>query len=153
MVLEVYNLEEMVEFGKKLGQILVGGEIIELIGDVGAGKTTLVKGIAKGLGITDPVQSPSYNINRTYQCRKNGLELSHYDFYRIEQIGVLGDELDEELDDDNKILIIEWSDAAKNVLPEDRMIVRITTIGDTARQLEILASGNDSQKIIDKMEE
>lgn len=71
----------MKDYGERIGRLLKGGECIELVGDVGAGKTTLTKGIANGLGITETVQSPTFSINRTYQARED------YDYTTMTFIG------------------------------------------------------------------
>ena len=101
----IHNENEMKLIGVKIGRLLQGGELIDLIGDVGAGKTTLTKGIALGLGITEEVQSPSFTISRTYEARNN-LTLVHYDFYRLDDPGIMKDTLKETLDDDNCINVI-----------------------------------------------
>ena len=77
----ISSSEDMISFGQELGNSLKGGEVIELIGDVGAGKTTFTKGLAKSLGITDEIQSPTFTISRVYEGTKNNLV--HYDFYRL----------------------------------------------------------------------
>src|ERR1044072_91110 len=94
----VENLQQMISLGTRLGEVLRGGECIELVGDVGTGKTTLTKGIAKGLGVDDEVQSPSFTISRTYPARDE-LELHHYDFYRLSDPGIMRYELAESVDD------------------------------------------------------
>ena len=73
----IKSTTDMIDFGAKLGAELRGGEVIELIGDVGAGKTTFTKGLAKGLAIAETVQSPSFTISLVYDGR---LEIVHYDF-------------------------------------------------------------------------
>ena len=94
----------MIDFGAKLGAELRGGEVIELIGDVGAGKTTFTKGLAKGLAIAETVQSPSFTISRVYDGR---LELVHYDFYRLNNAGVMALELADNLSDAEKVVVID----------------------------------------------
>ena len=73
------GVEETFALGEKLGKSLHGGEVIELVGDIGAGKTALTKGIAKGMGVDDDVQSPTFTISRLYEGR-NRIRLAHYDF-------------------------------------------------------------------------
>src|SRR5689334_12645084 len=107
---------DMRELGKKLGTLLKGGEVIELVGDVGVGKTTLVKGIAEGLGINEDVQSPSFTISRVYAARDD-LWLHHYDFYRLSDPGVMRYELAESIADAKSITIIEWADTVHDILP------------------------------------
>ena len=123
-------------FGTKIGQSLRGGEIFELIGDVGAGKTTFVKGLAVGLEIDDDVQSPSFTINRRYDGR-DGLTLSHYDFYRLNDAGIMSMEISESLNDPKIITVVEWGESVQDVLPADRIIVRIDYLPDEGRDVEL----------------
>src|SRR5690349_10555846 len=101
--------DDMRKLGKKLGTLLKGGEVIELIGDVGAGKTTLVKGIAEGLRVDEDVQSPSFTLSRVYPARDD-LWLHHYDFYRLNDPGVMRYEFAESIADAKSVTIIEWAD-------------------------------------------
>ena len=75
--------QEMLDFGKKIAEEISSG-VIELVGDVGAGKTTFTRGLAEGLGIKEPVTSPSFTISKTYSL-PNGGNLVHYDFYRLQE--------------------------------------------------------------------
>jgi len=129
----------MKKLGASVGQLLRGGEVIELIGDVGAGKTTFVKGLAKGMGIDDTVQSPSFTITQVYETEDN-LRLHHYDFYRLKSAGIMENELDESIHDTRSVTVIEWADSVKDVLPNNRLIISITAPTDTTRRLTF--SGN-----------
>ena len=151
MNFEVQNESEMQQFGEKLGSLLHGGEIIELIGDVGAGKTTLTKAIAKGLKIDEDVQSPSFTISRIYPAR-DGLSLAHYDFYRLSDAGILANELHETLHEAKTITIVEWADIVNGVLPDDRISVIITPLSETARKVNIRAGGHRSQALVGAFE-
>lgn len=148
---EIANLQEMMSFAEKLGKLLFGGELIELVGDVGAGKTTFVKGLALGLDINDNIQSPSFTINRTYDGR-NDLKLSHYDFYRLDSAGIMQNELSEDLDDKNTVTVIEWGEIVNNVLPDDYIQIRIVPTSDEGRMLDISAHGSRYQAIIKELE-
>jgi tRNA threonylcarbamoyladenosine biosynthesis protein TsaE len=128
---------EMKAFGENLGQRLRGGEVIELVGDVGAGKTTLVKGIGHGLKIDDEVQSPSFTISRVYGAR-DGLRLHHYDFYRLGDAGVMSFELAESIAEPDVVTVVEWADTVQDVLPEERCRIEIAYTPDGhGRQLEM----------------
>ncbi|HEU5122057.1 MAG TPA: tRNA (adenosine(37)-N6)-threonylcarbamoyltransferase complex ATPase subunit type 1 TsaE [Candidatus Saccharimonadales bacterium] len=150
MIFEVHDETEMKQFGARLGGLLGGGEIIELIGDVGAGKTTLTKGIADGLAIDEDVQSPSFTISRVYDARDN-LQLAHYDFYRLQDAGIMASELQETLHDPNTITIVEWADIVSGVLSEDRLSIYITPISETARKLELKAGGTKASALMEKL--
>ena len=126
----------MKTYGEVLGRSLKGGEVIELIGDVGAGKTTLVKGIAQGLDIDEDVQSPSFTISRVYDAR-DSLQLRHYDFYRLNDAGIMADELQEAIHDPLAVTIIEWADVVDGVLPDDHQRIVITSPSETTRRLEV----------------
>ena len=140
----------MKEFGKTVGALLSGGEIIELIGDVGAGKTTFVKGLAIGLGITENIQSPSFTINRVYDGRDD-LILSHYDFYRLTDAGIMASELSEVVNDQKTVTVIEWAGAVADILPTDRLSIKITSPTETSRQLVVDSAGQISDKLKEKL--
>lgn len=150
MITEVHSETEMKAFGAKLGALLRGGEIIELIGDVGAGKTTLTKGIAVGFGIDEDVQSPSFTISRVYDAH-DGLQLAHYDFYRLNDAGIMAEELHETANDPQTVTIIEWAQIVAGVLPEDRLTVRITSPSETDRFVEFVAGGEKSKALLEKL--
>lgn len=114
--------EQTEEIAVKIGQHLKGGEVIQLIGDLGGGKTTFVKGLARGLGSSDTVSSPTFTINRIYEGP--GLTLFHFDFYRLNNPGVMTFELNEVLNDPKNVLVIEWSDIVKHLLPEHKLSVK-----------------------------
>jgi tRNA threonylcarbamoyladenosine biosynthesis protein TsaE len=129
---------DMKTLGCKLGEQFRGGEVVELIGDVGAGKTTLAKGVAEGLKVDDDVQSPSFTISRTYQAR-DGLTLEHYDFYRLHEAGVMAHELSESIADPKTVVLVEWAETVASVLPEERIVIRISYHpDDDGRSLEVM---------------
>lgn len=137
----------MKKFGERIGRRLLGGETIELIGDVGAGKTTFTKGLALGLGVEESVQSPSFTISRTYDGR-DGLVLSHYDFYRLNDAGIMTNELKEVAGSHGMITIIEWAGAVAEILPDDRLMIEIVPRNETERELNIKAKGEISGKLL-----
>ena len=145
-VIDVANEAETRLLGEKLGRLLKGGEIIELVGDVGAGKTTFVKGLARGLVIHEAVQSPSFTISRVYDAR-DGLLLAHYDFYRLNDAGIMADELAETTQDTTSITVIEWADIVEGVLPAERLRISFTAPTETTRILKM--TGN--QSLIEKL--
>ncbi|MET0980285.1 MAG: tRNA (adenosine(37)-N6)-threonylcarbamoyltransferase complex ATPase subunit type 1 TsaE [Candidatus Saccharimonadales bacterium] len=149
MIIEVKSEQEMKQFGAKLGAVLGGGEVIELVGDVGAGKTTFTKGVATGMGITETVQSPSFTISRVYDA-PNDLHLVHYDFYRLQDAGIMADELHETLHDAAAITIIEWAGIVDGVLPLDHLTITITSPTETDRRIELTAGGTEAEKLLEK---
>lgn len=125
--------EELIKAGEELGKTLKPPYFIELVGDVGAGKTTFVKGLARGWGIDDEITSPSYTISKCYQ--NNNITLNHYDFYRLDDPGIMSEDLEESLNDPDTITVVEWADIVRNTTPD--MIVKITIKEDGSRELEI----------------
>ncbi len=150
MIIEVGSEAEMKKFGAKLGAILTGGQAIELVGDVGAGKTTLAKGIATGMGIDETVQSPSFTISRVYDA-VSGVRLAHYDFYRLQDAGIMTGELAETAADDSTVTIIEWAGIVEGVLPSDRLTIHITSPGEAERRIELVAGGAGSIELLEQL--
>lgn len=146
MIIEVKDAPEMTTLGKRLAGLLRGSEVIELIGDVGAGKTTLAKGIAEGLGVDEDVQSPSFTISRVYSAR-DGLTLAHYDFYRLDDAGIMKQELGETMKDLHTITIIEWGNVVAGLLPTDRLTLSIVPPTETTRRIIVEAHGPKSLRI------
>lgn len=136
----IQDEKSMNAFGAALGARLHGGEVIELVGDVGAGKTTLTKGIALGMGIDDDVQSPSFTISRVYTT-STGKRLAHYDFYRLSEAGIMKDEIDEDLNDSDTSVVIEWGGSVEDVLPANRLKIMISSTSEDTRRLDF--TGND----------
>ncbi len=150
MNITITGEDEMKAFGERMGRSLQGGECIELIGDVGAGKTTLTKGLATGLTITETVQSPTFTINRTYDS-PGGLRLSHYDFYRLSDAGIMADELAESLEDPQTVIVIEWGAVVAPVLPDDTLRITIESPTESTRTLTLQSSGVASERIIEAL--
>lgn len=136
MIINVNNEEETREFGEKIGQQLKGGQVVELVGDVGSGKTTLTKSIAVGLGVKGIVSSPSFSICQQYECRDN-LSLSHYDFYRLSDAGIMSDELAESVGRNDTVTIIEWGEVVSDILPENKITINISSSSDSSRIIDI----------------
>lgn len=134
---EVTSESAMRALGQAIGKHLRGGEVIELIGDVGAGKTTLTKGIAIGLGVDEDVQSPSFTISRTYQTARPDLLLAHYDFYRLHDPGIMASELDEVVNDKGVVTVVEWAEIVNDVLPDGHVRMIIIPTSETARRVVI----------------
>lgn len=137
----------MQRLGQVIGRSLKGGEVIELVGDIGAGKTTLTKGVAKGLDITEPVQSPTFTISRVYQS-PGGLTLAHYDFYRLGEAGIMAEEIHEVTMQQQTVTVVEWAGAIEQVLPADRLKARILVIDEQSRRVTLSAGGPTSQTLL-----
>lgn len=125
----------MIEFGKEIGSNLEGGSVLELIGDVGAGKTTFTKGLALGLGVLETVQSPTFTISRVYEG--DNLTLSHYDFYRLNDYGIMKMELAENLSDPQNITVVEWAGELADILPEKHLRLIFESISEDKRLVKV----------------
>ena len=132
--MNIASEQEMLEFGKSFIAKLSDAHVIELIGDVGAGKTTFVRGLASGLGIKEPVTSPSFTISKSYAI-PGGKTLVHYDFYRLPDPGLMAEDLEENLNDPNSIVIVEWADSVSNLLPENHIKLEIKYNDDNTREV------------------
>lgn len=102
---------------------------------MGGGKTTFVRGLAKGLGSSDIVSSPTFTLTKNYKIIKGNLY--HYDFYRLTEPGVLKDELQESLNDIAAVTVIEWSDIVKDVLPEQRLSIKFAPTANNSDERQI----------------
>lgn len=121
-----------------LEPIIDDGDLIMLVGDLGAGKTAFTQGLCEALGVTDPVTSPTFTLANRYDGR---IIVNHLDVYRIEALAEAEDLALTELLDDG-VTLIEWGDVILPALPEDRLDVRITFgDGDDDRVLELAAVG------------
>ena len=129
----IHSESEMLLFGQKLGKTLKAPQVLELLGDVGAGKTTLTRGLAQGLGIKEPVTSPSFTLSKEYNGKK--YRLVHYDFYRLADPGIMSENLAETLADPNTITVVEWGQSVKNFLPKKHIIIEIKYIDEDTREI------------------
>ena len=137
--------------GTKLAKILELGDLVEFVGDLGGGKTTMIKGLAAGLGITQTVTSPTYNIQRSYKIPTGG-KLEHYDLYRLGEDEVLLQEMREIIATGDSIICVEWADHFSQHLSADRFVVKLTFIDETSRQINITATGPKSKRKLAKIE-
>ena len=127
--------------------MISGREVIELVSDLGGGKTTFVRGLARGAGSKDKVSSPTFTLNRIYQA--NDLEIHHFDFYRLSDPGVVEPQLEESLQNPRVITVVEWSDIVEEVLPEERLTIKLSPNEDNpdSRQIEISYPESKSELI------
>ena len=131
----IHSEQEMLDYGEQFAKKLVAPTVIELIGDVGAGKTTFVRGLAKGLGVKDPITSPSFTISKQYAL-PNNKRLVHYDFYRLPDPGLMSEDLSESINDPNAITVIEWSNSVANLLPKRHIQVEIEYNDNDTRSIK-----------------
>lgn len=133
----LHSSEETEAFAKTIGGLLRGGECIELVSDLGGGKTTFVRGLAEGAGSRDIVSSPTFTIGRQYDAGK--VRIYHYDFYRLPEPGLVADELQEALEYSRAVIVIEWAQSVQDVLPKARVRVELLKRADNPdyRQCEV----------------
>lgn len=113
--------------------MLRGGEVIELVSDLGGGKTTFVRGLMRGMGSPDKVSSPTFSLSKLYRAGKH--EVYHFDFYRLSEPGIIAEELNEVIEDPQAIAVVEWADVVQHVLPEARLTIVIALQPDGNRKL------------------
>lgn len=138
--------EEMVIFGEKLGKELKPNMLITLEGDLGAGKTTMTKGIAKGLGVKDIVNSPTFTIMKIYE---GDLTLYHMDVYRLDNNS--GDEYLEEYFYMDGVSVVEWAGNMSDIIPEERLEINIFNIDQNTREIVITPKGNKYIELIERV--
>ncbi len=122
----------MMDFGRALASVLTLPCVVELRGDVGVGKTTFVRGLAAGLDIAEPITSPSFTISKRYALPKGG-ELVHYDFYRLDDPGLMSSELADTISQPNSLVLIEWGGGVRDLLPDDAIRLDFALQDDNSR--------------------
>ena len=141
--------EQSRRMGMRLGAILKEGDIVCLQGDLGAGKTTFVQGLAQGWGTLDPVTSPTFIIVNMYR-RPDESQLFHLDTYRLESAPEA-----EMLDLDEMLatgaLVIEWPERIESILPKNRLWINLEYIAEEQRRLQFTAQGSHYQNMIEKI--
>ncbi|MCH5151374.1 MAG: tRNA (adenosine(37)-N6)-threonylcarbamoyltransferase complex ATPase subunit type 1 TsaE [Clostridiales bacterium] len=130
-----HSVDETQSFAESLAKGFNGGETLLLMGEMGAGKTHFVKGLAKGLCVDQVVTSPTFALHNVYTGR---LTLNHFDFYRIDdsqEVAILG--LDEFFCDKNGVAAIEWSENVADLLPKRYITVTIDKLDDNTRKITL----------------
>ena len=120
-------------------------DAVVLTGELGAGKTTFVQGVARGLGIEDQVSSPTFTLVKEY---RGILDIAHVDVYRLERVQDVVDLGLDELGDGEGVLLVEWGDAVEDLLPDERLRVELTTedLVSDVRRLRVSALGPSWQE-------
>jgi tRNA threonylcarbamoyladenosine biosynthesis protein TsaE len=146
-VFPTHSPQETVRLGRILGELLVPGDVVALIGDLGAGKTTLAKGIARGAGVEDEgdVTSPTFVLVNEYQGR---FPVYHADLYRLQEVREVEDLGWEEFIFGNGISLMEWAEKIPGILPEDRIEIRISWLSAEERKFVITGKGARAKSIV-----
>ena len=134
MIFTSQSPEETISFGEKIGSCLKPGDILALQGTLAAGKTTITKGIARGLGVSETVTSPTFTLISEYT---GTVPLYHMDMYRLGSIQEFNDLGTEELLYGSGVCIIEWSERILSELPESTIQISIDIIGEEKRTITV----------------
>jgi tRNA threonylcarbamoyladenosine biosynthesis protein TsaE len=138
LLVKVHNEEEMIALGRSLARVLHQHDIVYLTGELGAGKTTLVRGIARGLGYTGKVTSPTFTLMNVYL---SSIKIFHFDFYRLEGSDLNDLGLEDYLEKDG-LSLIEWPQAGERILPAEALMVNLELVEeDYERERMVRISG------------
>lgn len=139
--------EQTQQWGEALARFFQGGEMICLIGDLGAGKTTLTQGFARGLNIQRTVNSPTYTILKVYE--QGRLPFYHIDAYRLEdEMEMLG--LEEYIHSDG-VCVIEWPERIAGQLPQQKLQIELTHVDEQTRKLHVRAIGQTYERLLQEV--
>ncbi len=147
-----HSVEQTVALGARLGQKLIGGDVICLSGDLGAGKTALTTGIGKGWGALEPVNSPTFVFVHEHRRSTDDLRLYHVDCYRLgslddaETVGI------EDILAGDGIVVIEWPERIEPLLPAERLWIALDILDETTeRQITVRATGARYAALLDDL--
>ncbi len=148
------SLRDTQNLGRALGEVLHQGDLVALQGDLGAGKTALTQGVAAGLGIREPVTSPTFILVAEYSLPGGGL-LRHMDCYRMHPnlAGAEAEDLgwSEWLADADSVLVVEWSERLGSLLPANRLDIRLETVSDRERMIRMQAHGERAAAVLQQL--
>ena len=141
MTIEVRTTDvaETMMVGRRLASLARPGDVIALVGPLGAGKTAFVGGLAEGLGINEPITSPSFVLMRRYDS--GFTPLVHVDVYRLASLGEFED-LEAYEEGREGVVVIEWGDAIAQALPANHLTVELTPLSETERSVRLVACGD-----------
>lgn len=141
-----HSLAETRRLGALLGQLLVGGEVICLEGELGTGKTSLIQGIGRGQGIREPITSPTFTLVSEYPGRVG--TFYHVDLYRLDTPDeIIAAGIDGYLYEDG-ICVIEWAEKAKDILPQHCLCINLQHVGEHERRLAFHAKGKPHSRLL-----
>ncbi|MFO0862255.1 MAG: tRNA (adenosine(37)-N6)-threonylcarbamoyltransferase complex ATPase subunit type 1 TsaE [Candidatus Saccharibacteria bacterium] len=144
------DLSQSLALANNLASIVQPPQLIELVGDLGGGKTTFTKAFGKALGVEKTITSPTFNIHRSYEYGKTN-RLEHFDLYRLNDDEIVLNELQEKLNDPKTITVVEWAGNFSHTLAKDRLVVEFHFINEEKREIVMTATGVKSQAILEKL--
>ena len=145
-----HSRAETISFARKLGKLLEERKIIGLYGNLGSGKTTFIKGLAKGLGFNGRVNSPSFVILKVYSIKRK-CALYHFDLYRLNSLKELEDVGYEDFISNCGICVIEWANKAKRLLPKHYLKIEMHIKGRETRLINLIAYGPEYESLISRI--
>ncbi|MFZ2362338.1 MAG: tRNA (adenosine(37)-N6)-threonylcarbamoyltransferase complex ATPase subunit type 1 TsaE [Anaerolineae bacterium] len=146
-----HNETETETLGAALGRLMQPGDVLALVGDLGAGKTCLTRGVARGLGIDEPVTSPTFILVAEYTTAR-GFPLYHADCYRLERAAAEAQAIG--LDDlllDDGVAVVEWAERIESLLPADHLRITLAVLDDTRRQLIFEPHGPRAAQLVQQL--
>ncbi len=148
-IFKSYSEKQTEKLGESLGKLLTAGDFLSLLGDLGAGKTAFVRGIARGMGVHDEVTSPTFTIINEYEGK---CPLAHMDTYRLENP-------ESDLEDvgfydylKNHVIVMEWADRAIGLLPEEVLWVIFEILDENTRRINLKPIGKHYMRIIQELD-
>jgi tRNA threonylcarbamoyladenosine biosynthesis protein TsaE len=123
------------QLAERIGRHLKGGEVIELVSDLGGGKTTFTRGLVRGTGSKDKVASPTFTVSKLYDT--DDFEIHHFDFYRLQEPGIIANELAEVTGDPKTVVVVEWADIVQDVMPEVRLRITLKQTPEGDREISL----------------
>ena len=148
MIYETYSAEETKELGRKIAQQASPGSVCALIGDLGVGKTVFAQGIAQGLGICEPICSPTFTIVQVYEDGR--MPFYHFDVYRLQQPQELEDIGYEDYFYGEGVTVVEWANMIDDYLPEEYLQITINH-HQQGRELALKAIGRHYEQIVEEL--
>jgi tRNA threonylcarbamoyladenosine biosynthesis protein TsaE len=133
-----HSLAQTQRLGARLGELLRGGELLLLDGDLGTGKTSMTQGIAEGLGVRQVVSSPTFTLLKEYEGR---LPLYHFDLYRLDDAAEMFDLGFEEYFESNGVCVVEWANKAEHLWPSEHLRIRLKMVSETKRGMVLSGQG------------
>ena len=142
--------EETQALGRRLGELMEGGELVLMVGDLGAGKTCLTQGIAWGLGVNEYARSPTFVLVSEYEGRHT---LFHADLYRVDDPLEIEDLGLEETYGNGGVCVVEWAEKGESIFPAEHIRVEITVTGAEERVFELRGGGERHGKLLERLGE
>jgi len=140
--------EETLDFGARLGRLARPGDVLLLVGKLGAGKTCLTQGIARGLGIREYASSPSFVLVRELYGR---LPLYHMDFYRLDNLEEIADLGLNDYLYGQGVSVVEWAEKGLSLLPAEHLLIEVSNISENKRRLKLKARGKRYRELLGKL--